>query len=91
MPRNNYIYGDLSKKQTINNKGKLTILKSKEIIIQYSSTVYRDHKGLGFLAPKYHPKNQLNIYFMTSRQDWLGIAKLKSAFRSTINPSMKLI
>ena len=28
-------------------------------IIQYSSTVYRDHEGLGFLAPKYHPKTSL--------------------------------
>ena len=24
--------------------------------MQYSSTVYRDHKGKGFLATKYHPK-----------------------------------
>ena len=35
------------------------------ILIQYSSTVYRDHAGLGFLAPQ----NQLNIYFVTTRQD----------------------
>ena len=24
--------------------------------IEYSSAVYRDHTGLGFLDPKYHPK-----------------------------------
>ena len=28
-------------------------------IIQYSSSAYRDHKGLGFLVPKYHPKTSL--------------------------------
>jgi len=55
--------------------------------MQYSSTAYRDHEGLGFLASK----KQLYIYFATSRQDWLGIAKLKNVFRSTINPSMKLM
>ena len=32
-------------------------------IIQYCSTVYKDNEGLGFLA-----QNQLNIYFVTSRQ-----------------------
>ena len=47
--------------------------------------VYMDHRDLGFLA-KYHPQNQLNIYFVTSMQDWLGIAKPKNVFRSTINP-----
>ena len=26
--------------------------------------VYRDHGCLGFLALKYHPKNQLNIHFI---------------------------
>jgi len=28
-------------------------------IIQYGSTAYRDNEGLGFLAPKYHPKGSL--------------------------------
>ena len=56
-------------------------------IIQYSSTVYRYRAGLGFLAPKY----QLNIYFVTSKQNWLGTAKPKNVFISTINPSAKLI
>ena len=32
-----------------------------------------------------------NSYFVTSRQYWLGIAKPKNVFRSTINPSTKLI
>ena len=46
----------------------LNLLYSKvsPYILQYSSTVYRDHEGLGFLAPKYLPKHmQLNIYFLT--------------------------
>jgi len=57
-------------------------------IIQYSSTVYRDYEGLEFLALKYHTKNQLKIYFVTPRQDWLGIAK---CLDTTINPSTKLM
>ena len=44
-------------------------------IIQYSSTVYRDQGGYGFLALKYHPKNQLSIYFVTFRQYRFGIDK----------------
>ena len=56
----------------------------------YSRTVYRDHEGLGFFVPKIPPQNQLNIYFVTSKQDWLGIAKPKNVFRSAINPSTKL-
>ena len=62
-----------------------------QLIIQCSSTVYKDHEGLGFLVPKYLPQNQLNIYFVTSTQDWLGIAKPKNVFRSIINPSAKLM
>ena len=53
-------------------------------IIQYCSTVYRDQEGLVF------HRSPLN-YFVTSRQDWLGIAKPKNIFRSTYNPSTKLI
>ena len=59
-------------------------------IIQYGSTVYKDHEGLGFIAQKHHP-NQLDIYFVTSRKDWLGIAKPKNVFRSAKKPSTKLI
>ena len=45
----------------------------------YSVVLYdRDHGGSGFLAPKYHPKASYIynacIYFVTSRQFWLGIA-----------------
>jgi len=35
-----------------------------------SSTVYWDH--LDFLSL---PQNELKVYFVRSRQDWLGIAK----------------
>ena len=37
----------------------LILLWMMMIIIQYNSTVYSDHKGLGFLAPKYHPQTSL--------------------------------
>jgi len=33
-------------------------------IIQYSSTVYRDHDGLGILVPKYHPKTSLILILL---------------------------
>ena len=57
------------------------------IIIQYSRTIYR----FGISCPQNITQNQLNIYCVTSRQDWLGIVKPKNVFRSTINPSTKLI
>jgi len=50
------------------------------------TTVCLDHEGLGFLVPKYHPKTSLIF-----SEGWLGIAKPKNVFRSTINPSTKLI
>jgi len=40
---------------------------------------------------KISPKNQLDIYFVTSRQDWLGTTKPKNVFKLTKNPSTKLI
>ena len=45
----------------------------------------------GISCPKISPQNQIKIYFVISRQDWLGIAKPNNVFRSTINPSTKLI
>ena len=44
-----------------------------------------------FLPQNITPKHQLSIYFVTSRQNWLGIAKLKNVFRSIIDPSTNLI
>ena len=58
---------------------------------QYSSTAHRDHIGYGLLAPKYRPKTSFTFIFVTSRQDWLGIAKPKNVFRLNMMPSMKLI
>jgi len=41
----------------------LVVLNRFDIIqyylIQYGSTVYKEHEGLGFLTPKYHPKTNL--------------------------------
>ena len=48
------------------------------VIIQYS----RIMKILDFL-PQISPQNQLDIYFVTSRQDLLGIPKLNTVLRST--------
>jgi len=44
-----------------------TILREVQptLHISYSTAVlyvYRDHTSLGFLSPKYHPKNQLDIF-----------------------------
>jgi len=55
--------------------------------IQYSSTVHRDHEGLGFLVPKYHPK--ISLIFTLWHLGRIGY-KPKNVFRSTVNPSMKL-
>ena len=42
--------------------------------------------------PKISLQKQLRgFYFVTSRQYWLGIAKHKNVFKSTINPSTRLI
>ena len=61
------------------------------VIIQYSTTVYRDYGSYGFLFPKISPQNQLDIYFVTSRQYSLGIAKLKNVFRSFLTHSKNLL
>ena len=55
------------------------------LIIQCNSTVYRHHDAYLKTSPK-----PAQFYYVTS---WLGIAKPKNlnAFRSTINPSTKLI
>ena len=42
---------------------KTVILQSIGTIIQYNSTVDRDHKGLRFLAQNYHPKTTLIFTF----------------------------
>ena len=39
---------------------------------------------------KLSPQNQLDIYFLTVKKYWLGIAKPKNVFRSTLNPSIKI-
>ena len=40
-------------------------------------------------GPKLSPQNQLEIYFLTVRGWWLGMAKLKTVLRSILNPSIK--
>ena len=45
----------------------------------------------GICCLKMSHQNQFNIYFVTSRQEWLGIAKPKNVYRLTINSSIKLI
>ena len=53
--------------------------------------MYRDHEGL-FLAQKSHaPTKQPNVYFVTTWQHFLGIAKPKNVFRSTLNLSYILV
>jgi len=42
-------------------------------------------------CPKIPPKNQPNIYFLTAWQHWLGIAKPKNAFRSTLSLCIDLL
>ena len=42
--------------------------------------MYKGSWRLGNSCPKTAHQNQLNIYFMTSRQDWVGMAKLHKSF-----------
>jgi len=46
---------------------------------------------VGISSPKISPQNHLDIYFVTSRQYSLGIAKLKNTFRSFLIHSKKLL
>jgi len=48
-------------------------------------------KVRGYFGPKLSPQNQLDIYFLTVWEYWLGIAKLKNVFRSILNPSIKIV
>jgi len=70
----------------------VTSFKDKALIMKYRTVLYLGSWRLGISYPKISPQNQLNIYFMTSRQYFLGIAKLKNVFRSTINQDdMKML
>ena len=70
----------------------VTSFKDKALIIKYRTVLCLGSWRLGISYPKISPQNQLNIYFMTSRQYFLGIAKLKNVFRSTINQDdMKML
>ena len=39
--------------------------------------------------PKLSSQNQLDIYFLTVWEYWLGIAKPKNVLKSILNPSTK--
>ena len=43
----------------------------------------------GDFGQKLSPQNQLDIYFLTHWEYWLGLAKPKNVFRSILNPSIK--
>ena len=43
----------------------------------------------GDFGSKLSPQNQLDIYFLTLLEYFLGIAKPKNVFRSIVNPSIK--
>ena len=49
--------------------------KQISVLISYSRVVL--YIGIIKVCPKISPKNQLDIYFVTSRRNWLGIAKPK--------------
>ena len=61
------------------------------VIIQYNVVLYLGIMKVWEFLPQNITPKQLNIYFGTPRQDWLGIAKPKNVFRSTINLPTKLI
>ena len=51
----------------------------------------QESQRLGFCCPKSSLQTKLNIYFVTSRQYRLGIAKLKNVFRLFLTHSKKLL
>jgi len=62
----------------------------KRRTVSYSTVVLyiRIMKVLGFW-PEIITPNQLNIYFLTLWEHWLGLAKPKNVFRLILNPSIK--
>ena len=48
-------------------------------------------RGFGDFGPKLSLQNQLDICFLTVWEHWLGIAKPKNVFRSTVNHYIKLL
>jgi len=65
-------------------------LELKHLSITSCSTVVLYMEVRDF-CPKLSLQNQLNIYFVTSRQYRLGIASLKNVFRSFLTHSKKLL
>jgi len=60
------------------------------LLISYSTVVlFIGIKKVGDFGPKLSSQNQLDIYFLRVWEYWLGIAKPKNVFRSTLNPSTK--
>ena len=46
----------------------VALLQKANPLLSYSTVVlYRDHEGLGFLAPKYHPKTSYNTLWHLGR------------------------
>jgi len=66
---------------------KYLVVHNSGVRLSYSTVVL--YIGIMKVGLKY--QNQLNIYFVTSWQYWLGIAKLEKLFRSKINHSTELI
>jgi len=56
-------------------------------VLSYSTVViYIRIKKVWDFSPKITSTNLPNIYFLTAWQNWIGIAKPKNAFKSTLTP-----
>ena len=53
--------------------------------------LYMGSWRLGDFGPKLSSQNQLDICFLTAWEHWLGIAKPKNVFTSTLNHCIKLL
>jgi len=69
-----------------------TLIEQSLCTISYSTVVlYIGIMKVWGFGPKLSPLNQLDICFPTVWEYWLGIAKPKSVFRSTLNRCIKLL
>ena len=63
----------------------------QSIFYLFKFTIFAPPSKVWDFLPQQITTKQLTIYFVISRQYWLGTAKPKNVFRSIINPSTKLM
>ena len=60
---------------------------TKQLVVSLSLRQSQEKRFRDF-GQKLSPQNQLDIYFLTLWEHWLGLAKPKNVFRSILHPSI---